>query len=257
MRGGVSPRNDAPVANNDDNANNHNNVVLSYCSGLGGRYKDDANYYNGNEDREECEIWLSRSLEEMDLWKVRYMELREEQHWGGGDENHNGWGALDGPRKLVRFKDKGGAEEDKCKEEGCPPSLVRLVLLSVDVDGYFGNKDIDASHHWAMLSTPSRLPPLPPPPPPHPCPADSSMSLLTTQEVAMTNGDGMAGTFFSPTVASRTASSSIHLNDDRGYVFAPSHATLGGLWGEEDEGGGQDCNGGRRMEGRALSRGHG
>ncbi len=68
---------------------------------------------------------------------------------------------LDGPRKLVRFKDEGGAEEDECKEEGCPPSLVRLVFLSVDNDGYFGNKDNDASHHRAMLSTPSRPPPSP------------------------------------------------------------------------------------------------
>ena len=55
--------------------------------------------------------------------------------------------ALDGPRKLVRFKDKGGAEEDKCKEEGCPSSLVRSVLLSVANDGYFGNKYNNVSHH--------------------------------------------------------------------------------------------------------------
>jgi hypothetical protein len=36
------------------------------------------NCYNGNEDREECKIRLSHSLKEMDLWKVWYMELREE-----------------------------------------------------------------------------------------------------------------------------------------------------------------------------------
>jgi hypothetical protein len=46
-----------------------------------------------------------------------------------------GGGALDGPRKLVCFKNKGGAEEDKCKKEGCPLSLVRLVLLCMDDDG--------------------------------------------------------------------------------------------------------------------------
>ncbi len=213
-RGGVSPRNDAPVTDNDDNTNNHNNVVSSYRGGVGGWYKDNANYYNGKEDREECKIWLSCSLEEMDFWKVRYMELREEQCRGSGDENQNGWGALDRPRKLVCFKDEGGAEDDECKEEGCPPSLVRSVLLSVDNDGYFGNKDNNASHHWATLSTPLQLPPLPLPPLPHPHPTDSLMSLSTTQEVARTNGDGVVGTFFSPSIAGCAAASSVHLDND-------------------------------------------
>jgi hypothetical protein len=77
-RGGAGPGNAAPIADDDNNANNHDNAVLSYRGGVGGRYKDDANYYNGNEDRGECKIWLSRSLEEMDLWKVHNMELREE-----------------------------------------------------------------------------------------------------------------------------------------------------------------------------------
>jgi hypothetical protein len=89
------------------------------------------------------------------------MELREEQRRSGSDENHNGWGALDGPRKLVHFKDKGGAEENECEEEGCPLSLVRLVLLSVDGDGYFGNKNNDASHHWGTSLMPLRPPPSP------------------------------------------------------------------------------------------------
>jgi hypothetical protein len=243
-RGGIGPGNDAPVANYDDDANNHDNAASSYFGGVGGRYKDDANYYTGNEDREECKIWLSRSLKEMDLWKVRYMELRVEQRCGSSDENHDGWGVLDGPRKLVHFKDEGGAEEDECKEEGCPLSLVRSVLLSVDDDSYFGNKDNDVSHHWEMVLMPLWPPPLPPPPPPHPCPTDSLMSLLTTQEVAMTNGDGMVGTFFLPTIAGHAPSSSVHLNDNRGYIFAPSHATMGGLWGEEDEGEGRTAMGG-------------
>jgi hypothetical protein len=242
-RGIVGPGNNAPVAKDDDDANNHDNTASSYRGGVGGRYKDNVNYYNGNEDREECEIWLSRSLKEMDLWKVWYMELREEGRCGGSNENHDRWGALDGPRKLVRFKDEGGAEEDKCKEEGCPPSLVRLVLLSMNDDGYFGNKDNDASHHRATPLMPSRLPPLPPPPPLHPCPADLSMSLSTIQEVATTNGNGVARTFFL-TVTGRTASSTVHLDDDQGYVFAPSHVTMGGLWGEEDEGGGRTVTGG-------------
>jgi hypothetical protein len=54
----------------------------------------------------------------------------------------------------------------------------------------------------------------------------------------------MAGTFFLPTAAGRAASSSIHLNDNRGYVFAPSNVTMGGLLGEEDEGGGRTAMGG-------------
>ncbi len=61
---------------------------------MGGRYKDDANYYNGNADQGECKIWLSRSLEEMDLWKVQYMELREERRCGSGNKNHDGGGAV-------------------------------------------------------------------------------------------------------------------------------------------------------------------
>ncbi len=51
------------------------------------------------------------------------------------------------------------------------------------------------------------------------------------------NGNGVAGTFFLPTIAGHAASSSTHLNNNQGYVFAPSHATMGGLWGEEDKGG--------------------
>jgi hypothetical protein len=109
----------------------------------------------------------------------------------------------------------------------------------------FGNEDNDVSHHRATLLMPWRPPPPPlPPPPPHPCPLYLLMWSLTTQEVATTNGDGVAGTFFLPTIAGRTASSSVHLDDNQGYVFAPSHVTMGGLWGEEDEGRGRTMTGG-------------
>jgi hypothetical protein len=118
----------------------------------------------------------------------------------------------------------------------------------MDDNGYFGNKDNNASHHQAMLLMPSQLPPLPPPPPPHPRPMDLLMSLSTTQEVTTTNGDGVAGTFFSPIVAGCAASSSFHLDNDQGYVFAPSHATMGGLWGEEDGEGRTAMGGGRRRD---------
>jgi hypothetical protein len=164
------------------------------------------------------------------------MELREEQRCGGGNENHDG-GGVDGPRKLVCFKDKDGAEEDKCEEVGCPPSLVRSVLLSVANNGYFGNEDNNVSHHRAMSSMPLQTPLLPSLPPPHLRPADLLMSSLTTQEVATTNGNGKAGTFFLPTIAGRAASSSVHLDDDQGYVFAPSHVTMGG--GRTATGGGE------------------
>ncbi len=73
----------------------------------------------------------------------------------------------------------------------------------------------------------------------------------------MTNGDGVAGTFFLPTVAGRAASSSVHLNDNQGYVFAPSHATMGGVWGEEDEGGEGLRRGEENGGTRTLSCGHG
>jgi hypothetical protein len=60
----------------------------------------------------------------------------------------------------------------------------------------------------------------------------------------------MAGTFFSPTIASHAASSSIHLDNNQGYVFAPSHATMVGLWGEEDEGRGRTATGGGGWRGK-------
>ncbi len=120
---------------------------------------------------------------------------------------------MDGPR--VCFKDKGGAEEDECREEGCPPSLVRRVLLSMDNNGYFGNKDNNVSHHWATSLMPLRPSPLPPPLPLHLYPTDSLMLLSATQEVATTNSNGVAGTLFLPTVAGHPTSSSVHLDDDQ------------------------------------------
>ncbi len=106
-KSGAGPGNNAPVANDDDDANNHNNAVSSYCGGVGGRYKEDANYYNGNEDRGECKIRLSRSLKEMDLWKVQYMELREEEHCGGGNENHDGGGGVGRAKEVGLFQGQG------------------------------------------------------------------------------------------------------------------------------------------------------
>jgi hypothetical protein len=106
-RGSIGPGNDAPVTDNDDDANNHDNAASSYRGGVGGRYKDDANYYNGNEDQRECKIWLSRSLEEMDLWKVQYMELREEQRCGSGNENHDGGGGVGWAEEVGLFQGQG------------------------------------------------------------------------------------------------------------------------------------------------------
>ena len=72
-------------------------------------------------NREECEMWLSRSLEEMDLWKGRYVKLKEERRrcGEGGDDAEGGWGqSLDGPRKIVRFRDENGGEDDGSRQEG-------------------------------------------------------------------------------------------------------------------------------------------
>ncbi|KAL3767615.1 LOW QUALITY PROTEIN: hypothetical protein ACHAW5_004056 [Stephanodiscus triporus] len=70
-------------------------------------------------NKEECEMWLTRSLEEIDLWKGRYMELKEERRRGDGD----GW-EFDEPKKSVRFKVENATEEDDYEEEGCPPSPI-------------------------------------------------------------------------------------------------------------------------------------
>jgi hypothetical protein len=78
------------------------------------------------------------------------------------------------------------------------------------------------------------------------------MSSPTTQEGATTNGNGVAGTFFSLTVTGRAASSSIHLDNNQGYLFNPSHATMGGLWGEEDEGGGAGLRWGEEDGGTSV-----
>jgi hypothetical protein len=49
-RGGIGPGNNAPIADDDDDTDDHDNARLSYRGGVGGRYKDDVNYSNGNED---------------------------------------------------------------------------------------------------------------------------------------------------------------------------------------------------------------
>jgi hypothetical protein len=176
-------------------------------------------------NREECEMWLSRSLEEMDLWKSRYMELMEERRRGGDDADGGGWGqSLDGPSKNVRFKDEDGAEEEEYEDEGCPPSPVKSVL-GFDDDGYFGNDDHDVSHQrGATSSTPSR----PPPPPPPIRPADASSSLLTPRHVATTNGDGAAGKIFSPAMASHATTSPDHLDGDFATPLSKSTAIASG-----------------------------
>ncbi|KAL3821883.1 hypothetical protein ACHAXA_008417 [Cyclostephanos tholiformis] len=171
-------------------------------------------------NREECEMWLSRSLEEMDMWKRRYVELKEERR-RGSDGADGGCGAsLDGPRKNVRFKDEDGAEEDEYEEEGCPPSPVKSVL-SADDDGYFGNDDHDVSHQRETSSTPSQPPP---PPPPPPLPADASFSLLTPRQVATGNGGGAPGKICSPNIAGHATTSSVHLNEDFATPLSKSTA---------------------------------
>ena len=63
--------------------------------------------------REECESWLSCSLEEIDLWKSWYMELKK--CGGGGD----GFFELGEPsKKSVHFATTMTEVEE---EYGCPP----------------------------------------------------------------------------------------------------------------------------------------
>jgi hypothetical protein len=100
-------------------------------------------------------------------------------------------------------------------------------------------------HHGATSSMPLR----PPPPPPPAAAATSPSCGFVNVVVNYPRGchdkwQWCGGTFFLPTFAGRAASSSVHLNDNQGYVFAPSHATMGGLWGEEDEGRGRTATGG-------------
>lgn len=161
-------------------------------------------------------MWLTRSLEEMDLWKGRYMELKEERRRGDGD----GW-EFDEPKKSVRFKVENATEEDDYEEEGCPPSPVRSVL-SVDDDGYYFGHD-DAIHQATLTSTPSRPPPPPPPPPPRP--ADVPVSLSTPHKVATTKDDSATGTFFSPTVAGPVTSSSSSFHPKEDAVISMSKST--------------------------------
>ena len=84
--------------------------------------------------KEECEMWLSRSLEEIDLWKGRCAEMEEQQL------NQQQQGSEEGEeeQKKVRFKDD------------CPPSPVVS-----EEGGYDEDRGV----------SPPNVPPPPPPPP--------------------------------------------------------------------------------------------
>ena len=101
---------------------------------------------DANSCKEECEMWLSRSLEEIDLWKGRFLELekhQKEQLCQEKDEEE------DQNKKSVRFDIK----------DDCPPS----PMVSVE-DGTFGlEEDVDTT---VIKATPQ------PPPPPPPTPAE-------------------------------------------------------------------------------------
>jgi hypothetical protein len=101
-------------------------------------------------------------------------------------------------------------EDEYEEEEGCPPSPV-ISVLSADDDGYFGNDDNGAGHR-ATSSAPSR--PHPPPPPPPARPADAPMSSPVPRQVATAKDDGVADVRFSPAIASPSASSPAHRDED-------------------------------------------
>ena len=112
--------------------------------------------------RVECELWLSRSLEEIDLWKGRYIELMNNSNRIGigidglnselVDENE--------PKKSVRFATTTMTQHTMDEDHvyyGCsPPSPVRSVL-STDDD--------DPSYHRATMMMSTTMPPLMPPTP--------------------------------------------------------------------------------------------
>ena len=124
--------------------------------------------------RAECELWLSRSLEEIDLWKGRYIELMN-------NSNRDGIG-IDGlnselvdenePKKSVRFATT--MTHHTIDEEhvyyGCsPPSPVRSVLSTDDDDPSYQRATMMMSTTMPPLMPPTpssgRRPPPPPPPP--------------------------------------------------------------------------------------------
>jgi len=103
---------------------------------------------DANSCKEECEMWLSRSLEEIDLWKGRFLELekhQKEQLCQEKDEEED-----DQNKKSVRFDIK----------DDCPPS----PMVSVEDGGTFGLEEDD--HDTAIKATPQ------PPPPPPPTPSE-------------------------------------------------------------------------------------
>ena len=97
--------------------------------------------------KEECEVWLSRSLEEIDLWKKKCLDMEQK---------------LSSSKIMMEEGEEGGEEEKHVRfKDDCPPSPV------VSEDGTFGlddeDADIDNNASSPMIKS---TPPQPPPPPP-------------------------------------------------------------------------------------------
>ena len=117
--------------------------------------------------KEECEMWLSRSLEEIDLWKNKCLDMEQKIIMEKGGENEG-----EEEEKHVRFKDD------------CPPSPV------VSEDGTFGleDEDVDIDNNASspmMKATPPQPPPPPPPTPSTPAVDDTWSTPENTKHVGM------------------------------------------------------------------------
>eukprot|EP01082_Thalassiosira_pseudonana_P000429 g132.t1 g132 contig1:319217-321559(+) len=156
--------------------------------------------------KEECEEWLGRSLEEIELWRGRCGELEREllgyrqQQEGQGQEGHVA--TMDGSeaKKLVRFADVS------------PPSPV------VSEDG--GYYDQSPSRQQAPATT---APPPPPPPPP------AWSTPLTTDGTSIIN----SGIGFSPSSTASGTPSKTAIASGRAILhraspnlhYSPGHQT--------------------------------
>ena len=114
-------------------------------------------------------MWLSRSLEEIDLWKNKCLDMEQKIIMEKGGENE---GEEEEEEKHVRFKDD------------CPPSPV------VSEDGTFGldDEDVDIDNNASspmMKATPPQPPPPPPPTPSTPAVDDTWSTPENTKHVGM------------------------------------------------------------------------
>lgn len=181
--------------------------------------------------KEECEMWLSRSLDEIDLWKGRYMELLEKKklmvatassttsssmvdmdHDDDDDmaNNNDHLQNRDQSQKSVRFK------------EDCPPSPV------VSEDGTFGSSmDEEEEEDSSSPLLESKLAPTPLPPPPPNTPATNDKAVWTTPVLVKEYGSSstLSGVINNTTSGSSNSEMIHQLQKTGGLMFSPSSSS--------------------------------